>query len=321
MPELPEVEYTARQLRASVLTATINEARIFWERTIQTPDAATFCALIRGQRVLEVRRRGKYLLFDLGRAATGELVMALHRRMSGNLSLLPPGWQIDTQRRTSDPLAWQTRGPDFYYQPPASLLLQDGAESVQTDPATLSHCRVCFDLGDGRRLLFTDPRKFGRIELWPAEQEDEALAGLGPEPLSANFTVEVLSERLSARKGPIKAVLLAQETVAGLGNIYADEALFLACIHPLRPANSLNREERLQLHTAIIAVLTAGIEHGGTTFSGYRSLQGETGENYDHLKAYYKAGDHKHCCRCGGLVASRTIAQRTAHFCPQCQTL
>lgn len=325
MPELPEVEFTARQLRALVLGTTIRDVQIFWDRTIGTPDVPTFRALIAGQRILQVRRRGKYLLFDLGRADTPELLMTLHRRMTGNLYLLPPGWEIDTQARTANPAAWSTRGPDFRYSAPDSgqdepVLVRE-EEASYYDPAELSHCRACFDLLDGRRLLFNDPRKFGRIELWPADREDEALAGLGPEPLSTDFTVEVLSSRLAGRKGPIKTVLLAQETVAGLGNIYADEALFLARIHPLRPANSLSAEELSWLHTAIVSVLSMAIEYGGTTFSGYRGLQGELGENYDHLKAYYKAGDVKHCFRCGGPIASQVIAQRTAHFCPQCQTL
>lgn len=328
MPELPEVEFTARQLRAMALDAVISGAHVFWERTIGTPDALLFRSLIAGQRILQVRRRGKYLLFDLGSSGTPELLMTVHRRMTGNLYLLPPGWEIDTQAREADPIAWKTRGPDFKYTVPAPVSGQQNGsalvreeEAVYYDPAELSHCRVCFDLADGRRLLFNDARKFGRIELWPAEREAEALAGLGPEPLSAEFTIEVLANGLAGRRGPIKAMLLAQETVAGLGNIYADEALFLACIHPLRPANSLTAAELSQLHAGIVSVLTLGIEHGGTTFSGYRGLRGELGENYDHLKAYHKAGDTKQCQRCGGLITSQVIAQRTAHFCPQCQRL
>lgn len=326
MPELPEVEFTARQLRASVLEAEIGDVQIFWERTIGLPDPATFRALLAGQRILQVRRRGKYLLFDLGRLGNPELLMTIHRRMTGNLYLLPPGWTIDTQTRTTNPTVWSTRGPDFSYLAPAqnpasaSVLVRE-TEAIYYDPAELSHCRVCFDLVDGRRLLFNDARKFGRIELWEAEREDEALAGLGPEPLSAAFTVAELASHLSTRKGPIKAVLLAQETVAGLGNIYADEALFDAAIHPMRPANSLTQDELVRLHKAIVEVLTKGIEFGGTTFSGYRGLQGELGENYEHLKAYHKAGEIKLCIRCGGPIASQVIAQRTAHFCPICQTL
>ena len=326
MPELPEVEFTARQLRATVLGATVHDVHVFWERTIGLPDAPTFRSLISGQCILQVRRRGKYLLFDLGRSETPELLMTVHRRMTGNLYLLPPGWEIDTRRRLANPRAWDTRGPDFTCAAPAPERSQQGAlalvreeEVVYYDRAELSHCRVCFDLVDGRRLLFNDARKFGRIELWPAEREEEALAGLGPEPLSPEFTVEVLEGRLAGRKGPIKAVLLAQEVVAGVGNIYADEALFYARIHPLRPANSLSRAELELLHEGIVSVLAAGIEYGGTTFSGYRGLSGELGENYDHLKAYHKAGEEKHCSRCGSLIANQVIAQRTAHFCPTCQ--
>lgn len=325
MPELPEVEFTARQLRETVMNASIRDSQVFWERTIGVPDVSTFRSLIRNQRILQVRRRGKYLLLDLGREAEVELLMTIHRRMTGNLYLLPPGWLIDTQLQLSNPTAWSTRGPDFKYQSTETkqqvgLMLQETAE-VHYNPAELSHCRVCFDLEDGRRLLFNDARKFGRIELWPADREQEALAHLGPEPLSEEFTVTLLAELLAVRKGPIKAVLLAQEVVAGLGNIYADEALFLAHVHPLRPANSLTQEELNKLHEGIVKVLTMGIQYGGTTFSGYRGLSGELGENYDHLKAYHKAGEIKLCCRCGNQIASKVIAQRTAHFCPQCQQL
>jgi formamidopyrimidine-DNA glycosylase len=323
MPELPEVEFTARQLRATVPGAIIRDVQVFWERTVGTPDVAVFRSLLIGQRILQVRRRGKYLLFDLGRAETPELLMTVHRRMTGNLYLLPPGWEIDSRARVENPLAWKTRGPDFIYHASTSAadapLLVKEEEAVYYDPAELSHCRVCFDLADERRLLFNDARKFGRIELWPAEREDEALAGLGPEPLSAAFTVEALTSHLVGRKGPIKVVLLAQETVAGLGNIYADEALYYARIHPLRPANSLTETELIELHAGVVSVLAMGIEHGGTTFSGYRGLRGELGENYDHLKAYYKAGDIKICVRCGTQITSQVIAQRTAHFCPSCQ--
>jgi formamidopyrimidine-DNA glycosylase len=324
MPELPEVEFTARQLRATVLGAAIHDVQVFWERTVGMPDVPVFRSLLVDQRILQVRRRGKYLLFDLGRAETPELLMTVHRRMTGNLYLLLPGWEIDTRTRVENPVSWKTRGPDFIYHAPAPVpgalftLLKE-EEAVYYNPAELSHCRVCFTFADERRLLFNDARKFGRIELWSAEREDEALAGLGPEPLSATFTVEALASHLAGRRGPIKVVLLAQETVAGLGNIYADEALFYARIHPLRPANSLTEAELTELHAGIVSVLTKGIEYGGTTFSGYRGLRGELGENYDHLKAYYKAGDIKMCVRCGSQIISQVIAQRTAHFCPNCQ--
>src|ERR1700704_3266236 len=143
MPELPEVEYTARQLRASVIGATIREARVFWERTIRHPQLPDFLADIASRRIEGVRRRGKFLLLDL----SGNLFLSIHRRMTGNFLLLPPGWRIDTSLRTSDPIAWSTRGPTF--------LLGTPIETSYSQK--LRYCRVCFDFTDGRRLLFTDP--------------------------------------------------------------------------------------------------------------------------------------------------------------------
>lgn len=203
--------------------------------------------------------------------------------MTGNLLLLPPGWEIDSCLRERDPAAWNTRGPSFYR-------VSEYGDADEIDPVHLRYCRVCFDLADGRRLLYTDPRKFGRIELWARQRETEALAGLGMEPLGDEFTVERLVGSLAGRKGAIKQVLLDQTVIAGLGNIYADEALFYAAIHPLRPAHSLSEDEIRLLHEGIVSTLTLGIEHGGTSFSEYRDLWGEAGENYDHVRVYQQNG-------------------------------
>src|SRR2546428_11174654 len=159
--------------------------------------------------------------------------------MTGNLLLLPPGWEMDMSRRESDPAMWKLKGPVF--------ISAEGATNPETE-----YCRVCFNLADGRRLLYTDPRKFGRIELWPRDCEAVAFNGLGPEPLSAQFTAEWLAQVFSGRKGAIKQVILTQEVVAGLGNIYADEALYYASIHPLRRANSLTPAEIQLLYQGIV---------------------------------------------------------------------
>lgn len=321
MPELPEVEYTARQLRAAVAGAMITGALVFWERTIGHPDLPAFLAGIADRRITGVRRRGKYLVIDLA----GNLILTIHRRMTGNLLLLAPGWTLDTSLRETDPAAWNVRGPIFrgsIWCPQRTNDAEDSnKESASYTSRLYSYCRACFILAGGRCLLFTDPRKFGRIELWPREHESEALAGLGPEPLSSEFTVEGLMQGLAQRRGPIKQALLDQAVIAGLGNIYADEALYYAAIHPLRPANSLTPEEARKLHEGIIAVLTLGIEYGGTSFGEYRDLQGEAGNNYDHLRVYHKSGAVKHCERCGTPIEHIVIAQRMAHFCPRCQKL
>jgi formamidopyrimidine-DNA glycosylase len=297
MPELPEVEYTARQLRDSVLGATIRDTQVFWERAIGHPALPDFLAEIIDRRILNVRRRAKYLVFDL----SGKLILTIHRRMTGNLLFLPPGSEIDTSLKEKDPAVWDLKGP-----------LINGVTP---------YCRVCFNLADGRQLLFTDPRKFGRIELWPAKREEDVFKALGPEPLDADFTAERLANILAGRKTVIKQTLLMQEVVAGLGNIYADEALYYASIHPLRQADSLTAGEIRQLHAGIVAVLTMGIEHGGTSFSGYRDLRGDAGNNYDHLRVYSRHGTSKICERCGTPIERKVIVQRTAHFCPGCQKL
>lgn len=306
MPELPEVEYTARQLRAQIIGATIHGVEIYWERTIGHPQLADFLAEIAGRAIEGVRRRGKYLLLDL----SGSLLLTVHRRMTGNFLLLPQGWKVDCSLREQDSSAWGTKGPMFY--PSNDQVRNSYSHEVK-------YCRVCINFEDGRRLLFTDPRKFGRIELWPRERESEALHGLGPEPLSEAFTEEVLGRGLARRRVAIKSALLDQSIVAGVGNIYADEALFFAGIHPLRRSDSLTREELEKLQEGIVTVLTLGIEHGGTSFNDYRDLWGEAGDNYNHVRVYQQDG--KPCGRCGSLIERIVVAQRSTHFCPACQLL
>jgi formamidopyrimidine-DNA glycosylase len=305
MPELPEVEYTARQLRAHIVGATIRDVDVFWKRTISHPELEDFLAEIPDRTIEGVRRRGKLLLIDL----SGELLLTIHRRMTGNFLLLPAGWETDTSLRESDPAAWSTRGPSFYPVSPAEYSYSH----------ELQYCRVCFNFTDGRRLLYTDPRKFGRVELWPRSREEEALAGLGPEPLDALFTVEALVKGLAGRHTAIKPALLDQRVVAGIGNIYADEALFYAGIHPLRRSDTLSQDELRVLHQGIVTVLTRGIEHGGTSFNDYRDLWGEAGDNYNHVRVYHQEG--KPCMRCGSTIERIVVAQRSTHVCPGCQQL
>lgn len=324
MPELPEVEYTARQLRAHVVGATIRDAQLFWERIVGYPDPADFLAEIADRQIVAVRRRGKFLVIDL----SGDLFLSIHRRMTGNLLLLPSGWEIDTSLREVDALAWSTRGPTFREVAPQVEDNTTTAEQAVTGTVSrlpsiteseTAYCRLCFNFVDGRRLLYTDPRKFGRIALWSRNRKAEAFAGLGPEPLGDDFTPEYLWSALAGRRGAIKSVLLTQEVVAGLGNIYADEALFYASLHPLRRANSLTPDEIQQLHEGIVSVLTWGIEHGGTSFSTYRDLWGEAGDNYNHVRVYQQDG--KPCVRCGTLIERIVVTQRGTYFCPVCQKI
>ena len=184
-------------------------------------------------------------------------------------------------------------------------------------PRDERHLKAVFYLDGGDRLVFADPRKLGRL-YWAPKAED-VVGHLGPEPLDESFTPEVLAQRLNGRRCSIKGLLLDQRAIAGLGNIYTDEALFLAGIHPQRPASSLSWEEIERLHGAIQEVLRQGIERRGTTFSDYRDAFGRQGQNQASLNVFRRAG--KPCPRCGTEIKRIRVAGRGTYFCPVCQPL
>jgi len=309
MPELPEVEIIARQLREEIVGRRITQARVLWDRAVQGMEARAFEADVAGRPITAVGRRAKYLLLSLGAAegtmaamddaapaagsatsaagsatsAADERVLIIHRRMSGNVILA---------------------GPDE---------LAAGVEAFD------AYTRVDFTLDDGWHLVFSDPRKFGRVALIACDALPAYFAAIGPEPLDAAFTAEALGARLANRRGPIKATLLDQSVIAGLGNIYADEALFRARIHPLRPANSLTPDERQALRDGIQGALETGVAHGGVTFGRHRDIYNEAGTNLAHVEAYQRTGQP--CLRCGAAIRRIIVAQRGTHYCPDCQRL
>ena len=181
------------------------------------------------------------------------------------------------------------------------------------------HLRVRMPLADGRELRFADTRKFGRLYLG-GEQDLHGvipLADLGPEPLDEQFTPADLGERLVGRRVPIKTLLLDQRVLAGLGNIYVDEALFRSGIDPRRLAKSLDQSEVTALHGAIRATLGEALGNGGTSFRDYLSTWGRKGANQDNLQVFRRHGDA--CPRCGVPLARIVLGGRGTHFCPNCQ--
>jgi formamidopyrimidine-DNA glycosylase len=296
MPELPEVETVARDLAPLVIGARIVDAEVLWDRTVRHPlPPERFVAEIRGATIRSVGRRAKTVLltFEDGR------VMTVALRMTG------------------------------------ALLVTDAGA-----PADL-HARVVFTLGDGRELRYRDPRKFGRIGLWEggglrsvarrrvvgrrvAERAEpyrvgDVFARHGPEPLTRSFSAQRFAERLRGRRGRMKSLLLDQSFIAGVGNIYADESLFRARIHPLRTADSLSREEVRRLHRAVRSVLRRAVANRGTSFSDYVSADGSGGGNVDELRVYQRTGEP--CLRCGRRIERIVVGQRSTHFCPHCQPL
>jgi formamidopyrimidine-DNA glycosylase len=301
MPELPEVETVARDLARSVTGATIVDAEVYWERTIRHPQPVEhFLAEVRGARIARVGRRAKSVLIFL----EDERVLTVALRMTGQLLAVTAG------------------------TPP--------------DP----YVRVVFGLDDGRELRFRDVRKFGRIGLWaPGGLRARRAAGSngrarrsrrvtesvapyrvgdvfgrhGPEPLARSFSAARFGDRLRGRRARLKTLLLDQSFVAGVGNIYADEALWLARLHPLRAADSLSPEEVRRLHRAIRSVLRQAITNRGSSVDDYVDAEGEPGQNAEMLKVYRRA--EQPCLRCGRPIARIVIGQRSTHYCPRCQSL
>ena len=180
-----------------------------------------------------------------------------------------------------------------------------------------THLRAVIALDGPENLYFDDMRKFGQLKVVrPGDYEDlETLAQLGPEPLSADFDREEFCRALASSHAPVKAVLLGQRVVAGIGNIYADEALFVAGIHP--GTRTVSRRQALRLHAAVRQVLAEAIANRGTSFSLYRDGHFRQGSHYRELKVYDR--EHQPCLRCQTAICKTRIAGRGTHFCPRCQ--
>jgi len=181
------------------------------------------------------------------------------------------------------------------------------------------HVHVIMNMGDGRRLIFHDTRKFGRFYL--TSDPASIIGSLGPEPLNPDFSAKLLANRLEGRRRQVKPLLLDQSFLAGLGNIYVDEALWLARIHPLRSAHTLTLKEVLSLHRAIRSVLRQGIRNAGTSLGrgkgNFISPQSDQGRNKNQLKVFRLTGQP--CKRCGHTIERIVVGQRSTHICSRCQ--
>jgi formamidopyrimidine-DNA glycosylase len=275
VPELPEVETTARSLRARLIGLHVAcVGGVDWPRMLPQTSEDEIRAVLTGLAVTVVDRRGKYLLIGF----EDDRWLGLHRKMSGNVLL----------RAAASPF----------------------------EPHT--HFEMGFD--DGTLLRFVDARKFGRVYLFRsvAERETFVAERLGPEPLT-ELDAKSLARMLRGRRGRIKSLLLDQAFLAGVGNLYADEALWAARVHPLRTADSLSTREINRLAAAIKQVLVLGIERRGTSFSNYRDADDTPGENQSFLNVYGR--ESQPCPRCGRPIRRILIGARSAHFCPHCQRL
>ncbi|HEY8636045.1 MAG TPA: bifunctional DNA-formamidopyrimidine glycosylase/DNA-(apurinic or apyrimidinic site) lyase [Candidatus Limnocylindrales bacterium] len=282
MPELPEVETVARDLRPRILDATIVGARVSWARTLRTHTPEAFAEAVAGRRVETVGRRGKQLLVGL----SGDAALTIHLKMTGQLFVVPAETPVDP------------------------------------------YVRLVLELADGREVRFRDIRKFGRIGLYGRDPVTGELvtevgggavfAAIGPEPLDPAFTLRDFRRRLRSRSGRLKPLLLDQSFLAGIGNIYADEALWKGRLHPLRTAGTLRPADERHLYDAIRTILAEAIERRGSSIDDYTAPDGD-GSMQDRLQVYQRTGEP--CPRCGRPIKRIVIGARSTHFCSWCQRL
>lgn len=274
MPELPEVETVRRGLVALVKGRTIEKVVVRYPKMV-TPEATIFAEKLKNKKILDIKRRGKYILFEF----SNDLAMVSHLRMEGKYSVV-------------------ARSDEYN-----------------------KHDHVIFELDNGQDLRYNDTRKFGRMNLVNAGEEMQigGLKTMGPEPTPETLTIEYLTHQLRSRKRGMKSFLLDQSMIAGLGNIYADEVLWLSKIHPQQVSNTLTDPEISLLRESIFEELAKAIDAKGTTVFSYLNADGHAGSFQNQLNVYHRQG--LPCHRCGTLIERIKVAQRGTHFCPHCQVL
>jgi len=289
MPELPEVETVRIGLNQNTLGWQIEGGEILLPRAIAYPDRPeSFLAAVIGTDFTEWQRRGKYLIAQLSQGNQ----LGVHLRMTGSL-------------------LWCDRDAPMGKHTRVRLFVKEKGRRKKEKGRSQ------------KELRFDDQRTFGKMWLVPSDRSTESvitgLQKLGLEPFAPEFTPQHLESQLSRTGRPIKTVLLDQETVAGIGNIYADESLFLGKIHPQKAANSLNSEQVKDLHQGIVRSLSDGIAKGGTTFSSFQNVAGLKGNYIDTAWVFRRTGQP--CNICSSVISRIKLGGRSTHFCPQCQIL
>jgi formamidopyrimidine-DNA glycosylase len=307
MPELPEVETIRQDLKRKILDHKIVDLKIFQNKSVNN-EKEKFLTVVKGNSVRDIRRRGKLMIFDLKK---GEESILVHLKMTGQLIYEKV---VIVRERPHPALSLPRRGGGET----KVEIIAGGHKLTEKDfDLPNQHTRVVLTFADGGKLFFNDLRRFGYMKLASPEKVGIALNKFGPEPLEKDFTWEYFQTLFKKRTAPVKAVLMNQELIAGIGNIYADEACFCAHVRPMRRANTLVGEEKKKLFVCIPKILRDAIKHRGTTFKDYMDTEGKKGNYTSFLRVYDRDGEK--CLRCGEIIQKTKSAGRGTHYCPQCQ--
>lgn len=294
MPELPEVQTIVSDLQKEIVGRRILD--VWWDepKLIKIPPN-DFKKQIKGLKIEDIRRRGKNILFYLGKEKDpSKKVLLIHQKLTGHL--LIGKWEIKNNI-------------------PESVIGGDLKEPVN------GFIHLIFYLDDGRQLGLSDLRKFAKVVFGPRERIENLpeLKEIGIDPLDKNFTFLKFKELIRFKKKKIKQLLMDQKVIAGIGNIYSDEILWSAGVHPLKLAYKLEEEELRNIYQAVKKILKEAIKLRGTSTSDYRDPAGKKGK-YGEIRRVYQR-ENQPCFRCGNLIKRIKIGGRSAHFCPNCQKL
>ena len=323
MPELPEVETVRLGLVSLIVGKSITKIIHDWAKSFPNPETEVSKFAI-GAKIIDVRRRAKVLMIDLSTGYT----FVIHLKMTGQLVFVG---QRKTLKSKSEILKNNKNkkeknlgyGPhDLEFSETETRFGAGHPNNSLVGNLPDKSTRVDFFLGDSEHLYFNDQRKFGWVRLMPtiAVAEIDFMKKVGPEPLEEDFRPKVLIKRLQKRKNSsIKAALLDQTVLAGVGNIYADESLWGASIHPASLVRDLSNAKLTKLHSEIIYVLKLSIEKGGSTDRNYVNAEGKRGSYIDFARVFRKEGTP--CPRCQTTIIKTRVAGRGTHLCPSCQQL
>ena len=286
MPELPEVETVCAGLRPALEGQVLRRVEVR-RSDLRQPVPADFASRLEGRRITRLGRRGKYVLAH----CEDDPVLIIHLGMSGRLTIIESG-------RAQNPGGFAHNGP-----PPGT------------------HDHIELETEAGARIVYSDHRRFGLMTLSAAKglEEHPLFKAMGPEPLGPAFTAEALGARLANKATSIRAALLDQRVLAGLGNIYVAESLFRAGIAPRSKAGSLGPARRARLVTAITAVLTEAIAAGGSTLRDYAKTDGALGYFQHRFQVYGRGGEPCLAAGCGGRIRRSVESGRSSFHCPRCQ--
>lgn len=303
MPELPEVETIRRGLEKDILRKKIEKVRVFDKKAVK-PDKKTFIKGLEGESFFNIDRIGKLLIFELSKK---DHFMLVHLKMTGQLIYTDRSEIIIGGHETKPSSSGRVE----------DVLIKEDIIKRAGGKLPNKYTRFSLYFNDEEVLYFNDMRRFGYGRITDKPEVEKVKESFGIEPMTSAFTMDSLAKALKKRKKSIKATLLDQGIVSGLGNIYTDEALFLSKVDPRRRANSLTDKEINELRNNIEYIIGKAIEYKGTTFSDYSDARGNKGNFSELLKVYGRAGDK--CKICGSKIKKIREAGRGTHFCPRCQ--